>query len=718
MASFRAVSLTAAVFAISGAQALWLGGGLTILSNNQLDAAENDGSAAILVHQSAPFSAATYSCSLLGENPWDPSAASFNAALNSSLAYQTYLNNFPPSQLYWISRPSGTDNASPCRAVDATGKIHPDLSCLDELPTICTQSAPVSSRYTSNTSSAYQLTHYVSNTLLTGYRDLHTFKFRGVRFAPTPARFTYSSPSNFSTPSEALALDAGADCSQPVGEVRNGSSEDCLFANIWTPYLPPMGSKRKNLKPVMLYFYGGGGTSGSGKNPNTDGTNLASRGDVVSVSVNYRVGNLGFLNFNDGVHNGNYALSDMVSAIHWVNRYIEYFGGDPERVTIFGESAGAMAVHVLLGTAKVKGLFHRAIKQSSPDGYPSGGKVLRYQYYDSLEHNYETMTKSVLKAAGCSNATDAVACLGKLSGFEIVNLSPNANGIVVDGDYLTYHELVVNSTAASLATNVTVMTGVNRDEAGVNIDAEAYPASNTTLAAYFNAEVARQFSMPSNASSLMGLDKPANMSTFSGVPLGANNLLSADLTPAQILNTSVRIATDAVFTCYGLAKTYSAVKHNAFRSAYFYQFNRTYQTAGYTRPWCNAPKTDARPDGDPDGEYMKCHGGEQMVVFGTERRSNYTDRDGLDVPFMQLVVDYWASFARTGDPNPDKGYLQARGHWHTLNQVERTGRWEAVDAESPTMRLLQWNGGQIPFGEAEVCKALGAPLDVFETGEK
>ena len=257
------------------------------------------------------------------------------------------------------------------------------------------------------------------------------------------------------------------------------------------------------------------------------------------------------------------------------------------------------------------------------------------------------------------------------------------------------------------------MVGVNRDEAGVNIDADAYPANGTSLAAYFDAEVARQFSMPANASTLLGLSKPANISTFSGVsPAAAASPLA--LTPDQIFNTSVRIATDAVFTCYALAKAASAARHGAFAASYVYQFNRTYQTAGYTRPWCVPPKTAARPDGDPDAEYYKCHAGEQMIVFGTARRAGRPDRDGLDVPFMQLVVDYWAAFARSGDPNPDRAYLVARGHAHTLAQVEKTGRWAAVDAEKPTMRLLQWNGAQVPFGEAEVCGALGAPLDVFE----
>jgi len=716
MIGIRAICAAGAVLAATGAQALWVGGGLTILTNNELDNAENDGSAAILIHQPAPYSASLYSCSLLGETPWSPSS-SFSRHLNTSLSYLTHQSLFPPTQLYWISPPSPSSDGpfpSSCAALSPNGTIHTSLSCLLELPTLCTQSAPLSTRFISNSSAAYQLQQFVGNKLLTGYRDLHVFKFRGVRFAEPPARFTYSRPSDFSSPGEIDATEAGADCSQPIGEVKNGSSEDCLFANIWTPYLPPMGEKKKEkLKPVMLYFYGGGLTSGSGKNPNTDGTNLASRGDVVSVSVNYRVGNVGFLNLNDGVHKGNYAVSDMVSAVEWVHRYIEYFGGDPERVTIFGESAGGMAVHVLLSVPKLKGLFQRAIKQSSPDGYPGDGKILRYFGYDELQHNYDTVSRSVLKAAGCLDAADKVACLGKLSGFELVNLATNANSFVIDGEYLTYRELVVNSTAGYTA-NVTVMTGVNRDEAGVNIDADAFPSSNTTLAAYFNAQVARQFSMPSNASSYLGLDKPANISIFSHLPVSLLNAGTA-LTPEQILNTSVRIATDATFTCYGLAKTYSAVKHGAFREAYFYQFNRTYNTAGYTRPWCNAPKTAEHPDGDPNSEYMKCHAGEQMVMFGTERRSGYPDRDGLDLPFMQLAVDYWAAFARTGDPNPDPAYLKARGHWHTLSQVEKTGIWEPVNAAKPTMRLLQWNGGQIPFGEGEVCKALGAPLDVFET---
>ncbi|KAL2132246.1 hypothetical protein VTI74DRAFT_4041 [Chaetomium olivicolor] len=713
MRRLSALAATAAVLTTPVVQGLYAGGGLTILSRNELDGAPSDGSAAILVSKPSSFDGASASCKLLGEELWNPDKADFRTTLSKALGYQEYQGLASRGQLYWISKAKSC--GSNCQAIDAQGKTY-HIDCQKKLPTLCTQTAPVSTTSVSNSTAEYQVQQTVGKKLLTGFRDFHVWKFRGIRYADKPARFTYSKVASFEENGEVDATTAGADCSQPIGEVQSGSSEDCLFANIWTPYLPRDVEKDRKLKlkPVMLYLYGGGFTSGSGKNPNTDGTNLASRGDVVVVSVNYRVGSIGFLNLNDGVHNGNYGISDMVTALEWVNKYIKYFGGDPDNVTLFGESAGAASTHIVLGVAKAKGLFHRAAMQSSPDGWPGNGKLLSWPYYDSLENNYETTTKKVLSQAGCLDAEDKVACLSKLSGFELVTLPLNANGIVMDGTYLTSHGLVVNSTSASLATSVPVLLGINRDEMGVYISPSQYPPAGVPFTTYFDAVASAAFGAPPGLSSLLGLNDPSR--PFPGLP---PSVFTPAATPSEIFNASVRLATDWLYTCNSLAKAYSASKHHAFKQSFFFQFNRTYSPRGYTQPWCDPPATPSHPHGDPSQEYYKCHAGEQMIVFGTLARNGLPDRDGLDLPFARLVVDYWAAFARTGDPNPERGWLKARGYESTLREVERTGRWEPVEVggeKGPTMMLLQWGGKQVGLGEGhnEVCKGLGAPMDVLE----
>lgn len=390
---------------------------------NVTEAAENDGSAAILASQPSAYDAAESTCKLLSETLWNPDVQDFDSSLNASLAYQVFQGLATEEDLYWIAKGDAGDEA--CRAINPKGEVS-DLECKSQIPALCTQSAPLSNSSLSDNSTSWQVRQTVDKVRLTGYRDYHTWKFRGVRFADTPERFTYSKVKSFAESADVSALNAGADCSQPIGEVTSGSSEDCLFMNIWTPFLAPKdGARKSELKPVMVYFYGGGLQSGSGKNTNTDGTNLASSGDVVVISVNYRVGSIGFLAFADGVHNGNYGVSDMVTALEWVNKHIHNFGGDASKVTIFGESAGAQSTHLLLASPKAKGLFHRAIMQSDPEGYPINGQFTWTQYFQPADV-YDAVTTRVLSQAGCSNATDPIACLSKLSGFDLVNLTTNA----------------------------------------------------------------------------------------------------------------------------------------------------------------------------------------------------------------------------------------------------------------------------------------------------
>ena len=139
--------------------------------------------------------------------------------------------------------------------------------------------------------------------------------------------------------------------------------EDCLYLNVWTP----ASDQRK--RPVLVWIHGGGFSAGTGSTPMYEGASLARRGDVVVVTINYRLGALGFLNLNEVTGGripatGNEGLLDQVKALEWVRNNIAAFGGDPGRVTIFGESAGGMSVGALLAFEPAAGLFHRAIPQS------------------------------------------------------------------------------------------------------------------------------------------------------------------------------------------------------------------------------------------------------------------------------------------------------------------------------------------------------------------
>ena len=180
--------------------------------------------------------------------------------------------------------------------------------------------------------------------------------FRGIRYAASPA-----GPHRWQAPRQPLrpagTIDAtayGPACLQPAP--ASTTSEDCLFLNVWTT-----GTDAKEKRPVMVYIHGGGFLSGSGNIP---GETLASRG-VVVVSMNYRLGPLGFMAHEALPRKvANFGLLDMVAALDWVQRNISAFGGDPDNVTLFGVSAGGQAVNMLMVSPLAAGKFHRAIAQS------------------------------------------------------------------------------------------------------------------------------------------------------------------------------------------------------------------------------------------------------------------------------------------------------------------------------------------------------------------
>ena len=248
-------------------------------------------------------------------------------------------------------------------------------------------------------------------------------------------------------------------------ETSEPHSEDCLSLNVWTPELPMTPTRDPGRgRPVMVFVHGGGFTSGSGSVFLYRGGNLVRNGDAVVVTMNYRLGALGFLGHRDlagpdGLV-GNWGIHDQLAALAWVRDNIAVFGGDAGNVTIFGESAGAFSVAMLLGTPAASGLFRRAVVQS-------GG--VHVHSIEEAERSAERLV-SVLGLASCTRdalqgvpATELVAATE-----EIARRRPDPGMIplpylpVVDGALLPESPLAAVANGA--ASGIDLLIGTNRDE--------------------------------------------------------------------------------------------------------------------------------------------------------------------------------------------------------------------------------------------------------------
>jgi para-nitrobenzyl esterase len=247
---------------------------------------------------------------------------------------------------------------------------------------------------------------------------------------------------------------------QFIGVADVAQSQDCLYLNVWTP-----ARKEGARLPVMLWIHGGAFLLGSGSTLIYDGTSLATEGDVVVVTINYRLGALGYLNWRSlasgaELPDANLGLRDQIAALAWVRDHIECFGGDPENVTIFGESAGAMSVGTLLGTPAARGLFHRAILQSGATHNVSTSEqaaITARHFFDEL--GIEKPTWEVLEGLSVGDLMRAqlrtTTRLGLLEG--ILPFQPS-----VDGDVLPEPPLA--AIRKGLSRSVPTLLGTNRDE--------------------------------------------------------------------------------------------------------------------------------------------------------------------------------------------------------------------------------------------------------------
>lgn len=296
--------------------------------------------------------------------------------------------------------------------------------------------------------------------------------WRGIRFALAAVgerRFRDPVPSPDLT-DETDAADFGPACPQPAnpaiplgeGVVRD---EDCLSLNVWAP------DDERPGRAVMVWLHGGAYTFGSSTQPLYDGTTLAAEGDVVVVTLNYRLGALGFIDLSTalpgGGFDGNLALKDVLTALRWVQRNIAAFGGDPERVTVFGESAGGGLVTTLLATPSAEGLFHRAIAQSSPASSVYGPERARRVADRFLEILGIDPADPGAPDAVRSAPVDDVVAAGMAVYTEVPTTDPGtlAFAPVIDGELLPEAPITVLREGRGLP--VPLLIGTNKDEASL-----------------------------------------------------------------------------------------------------------------------------------------------------------------------------------------------------------------------------------------------------------
>ncbi|KAI9167448.1 Bile salt-activated lipase [Paramyrothecium foliicola] len=630
---------------------------VTILSDNDLQGPDGPGSAfgALYLTKKQSFKEAVASCEALGEELWTP--GTYGRGIEIVGQHLEDRQAGVESPRAWVSS-DGNDK----QVITNSG----ELVVVDEtlrIPVLCTQTAPFSNNTFEDKDERWQVQVQSNNEVLTGlsFRDRLAFRFFGVRFAPKPKRFTYPVMHNGSG-EVVSALDYGSQCFQ-----GSGGSEDCLFLNIWTPHLPPARCATKQLKPVMLWLYGGGFASGTANDKLFDGANTASRGDVVMVAVSYRVAAFGYLALSDGVTNGNYGLADQILGLEWVRKNIQDFGGDPERITVFGQSAGAASVRAIMASPKAVGKFAAALPMSSLGGLQYGAP---YAKYYTIEEQVEVAANSILKATNCSNAASQVDCLRRVDAKTLLSVS-DARYLVVDGTYLTSDELPLDGGKAPYR----LMMGIAAD------DGAPFVTFTANLTADDDEWLPNQ-GLPNPPRSLFPVQDLRN-ETLAMYRMGS------------------RLATDAMYRCIDQATAYAGLKNGVFDEVYYYEFDRTYQMRDWPKlDICEAPRSPEHPFGDPNAEigYSKCHSGELFYVFGNLKRMGmpYRDEKG-DREFEREVNDRWTSFAWGRSPN-----------------LASTSDWEPAVADNLRLLSLDWPRSTMTgFRDFEQCQWLELPLDYY-----
>lgn len=468
------------------------------------------------------------------------------------------------------------------------------------------------------------------------------YSFQGIPYAKPPVgalRFKAPQPAQ---PWEDVhdALVEGA-VAPHIGDFLSTDyvgEEDCLFLNVYTPRLPEVGNVA--VKPVMVWIHGGAFYVGSG-NSDFYAPDYLIAEDVVLVTINYRLGALGFLSTGDDVIPGNNGLKDQVMALRWVQQNIAQFGGDPNNVTIFGESAGAVSVNYHLFSPMSKGLFHRAIAQSGSIFNP-------WAFADNLEARSKAFRFGKALGIRTNDSNELLNFLMQLSTKDLV-----------EGMYkaLTYEEkhplplyfAPVNETTSESGKaflterfedllkqgkfqNVPFLTGVNSEEAMFVLnDVVKNPEWYHGLNKEFKLPICHGLGKVENdTNKYQEITKRVRKFYFGSQPLSKE-------TWRQFAN----MYSDIWFNGPAVRSVKKLVKQSS-SPIYFYRF--AFDGAlGFADIWAG------------EGRYPGvCHADEIGYLFQTiTNKDKNLDPEDDNMKTISRIVKLWTNFAKTGNPTPE-----------------------------------------------------------------
>jgi carboxylesterase 2 len=465
-------------------------------------------------------------------------------------------------------------------------------------------------------------------------RDVYSFL--GIPYATPPVgdlRFREPQPLNLWSGIRD-AKEFGAVCPQdfslmdlyPIEAERPTKwSEDCLFLNVWTPTLDSNARL-----PVMFHIHGGGFASGF--SDMCSGDVLANFHDVVVVSINYRLGAIGFLCTGDSVATGNYGLLDQIEALKFVKQHIGCFGGDPDNITIFGISAGAISVSMFIVSPLAQGLFRRAICQSGTClllGFaqtPQAGATL-----------LGTLLDQISGFPGSSSSSSEIINFLRQQPVEgVQSLSKDRFRPVLTAPFLPSNGNNIRDLLTAAKCDCELMIGCNNDEGYLVVNV----MSSMTGMSFASLDVPTTRALLGGVHAVLGGEGlPADV-----LEAAAKEYVKDDFkTPDDFQQALVRFSGDISFDIATIAV---ADRHSRSGKTFVYRFS--HRSAFQKGPeWL---VTD--------------HGCEAPHVFGFTLREGIPDEASAeDVQLCHQTMSYWVNFAKTGDPNGE-GLV----HWPMYNE--------------------------------------------------